>query len=95
MKCQISVSAPNREHPEPVVRGEAVAKLQFRRASRNGPWAVPKSSESSYTETFSLQKFKKGDTCSPFMSICRANAILCALPREILKTADYTTFSTD
>ena len=31
MKCQISVSAPNRKHPEPVVRGEAVAKLQFRR----------------------------------------------------------------
>lgn len=29
MKCQISVSAPNRKHPEPVVRGEAVAKLQF------------------------------------------------------------------
>jgi hypothetical protein len=29
------------------------------------------------------------------LSICRANAILCALPREILKTADYTTFSTD
>ena len=26
---------------------------------------VPKSSESSYTETFSLQKFKKGDTCCP------------------------------
>ena len=23
------------------------------------PWAVPKSSESSYTETFSLQKYKK------------------------------------
>ena len=31
MKCQISVSAPNRKHPEPMVRGEAVAKLQFRR----------------------------------------------------------------
>ena len=31
MKCQISVSARNRKHPEPVVRGEAVAKLQFRR----------------------------------------------------------------
>ena len=31
MKCQISVSAPNRKHPEPEVRGEAVAKLQFRR----------------------------------------------------------------
>ena len=31
MKCQISVSAPNRKHPEPVVRGEAVEKLQFRR----------------------------------------------------------------
>ena len=28
--------------------------------SRNGPQAVPKSSESSYTETFSLQKFKRG-----------------------------------
>ena len=27
---------------------------------RNGPWAVPKSSESSHTETFSLQKFKRG-----------------------------------
>ena len=26
---------------------------------RNGPWAVPKSSESSHTETFSLQKSKK------------------------------------
>ena len=60
--------------------------------SRNGPWAVPKSSESSYTETFSLQKFKNGDTCSPFLSICRANAISCALPREMLKNADYTTF---
>ncbi|MFR8817679.1 MAG: hypothetical protein ACLVFS_04165, partial [Butyricicoccus sp.] len=55
----------------------------------------PKSSESSYTETFSLQKFKNGDTCSPFLSICRANAISCALPREMLKNADYTTFSTD
>ena len=31
MKCQISVSAPNRKHPEPVVRGESVAKLKFRR----------------------------------------------------------------
>ena len=30
MKCQISVSAPNRKHPEPVVRGvEAVEKLSF------------------------------------------------------------------
>ena len=30
MKCQISVSAPNRKHPEPVVRGvEAVEKLCF------------------------------------------------------------------
>ena len=35
------------------------------------------------------------DTCSPFLSICRANAISCALPREMLKNADYTTFSTD
>ena len=26
---------------------------------RNGPWAVPKSSESSHAETFSLQKSKK------------------------------------
>ena len=33
---------------------------------RNGPWAVPKSSESSHTETFSLQKSKKRDTCSHF-----------------------------
>ena len=32
------------------------------------------------------------DTCSPFLSICRANAISCALPREMLKNADYTTF---
>ncbi len=30
MKCQISVSAPNRKHPEPVVQGvEAVEKLRF------------------------------------------------------------------
>ena len=30
MKCQISVSASNRKHPEPVVRGvEAVEKLCF------------------------------------------------------------------
>ena len=30
MKCQISVSAPNRKHPEPVVRGvEAVEKTLF------------------------------------------------------------------
>ena len=35
------------------------------------------------------------DTCSPFLSICRANAISCALPRKMLKNADYTTFSTD
>ena len=34
------------------------------------------------------------DTCSPFLSICRANAVSCALPREMLKNADYTTFST-
>ena len=44
---------------------------------------------------FLLQKFKKDDTCSPFLSICGANAISCALPREMLKNADYTTFSTD
>ena len=35
---------------------------------------------------------QNGDTCSPFLSICRANAISCALPREMLKNADYTTF---
>ena len=35
------------------------------------------------------------DTCSPFLSICRANAISCALLREMRKNADYTTFSTD
>ena len=35
--------------------------------SRNGPQAVPKSSESSYTETFSLLKYKNRDTCSRFL----------------------------
>ena len=38
-------------------------------------------------ETFSLQKFKNGDTCSPFLSICRANAISCALTRDKHKIA--------
>ena len=38
---------------------------------RNGPQAVPKSSESSYIETFSL-----------FFGICNANAILYALTRD-------------
>ena len=42
---------------------------------RNGPWAVPKSFESSYTETFSLQKCKNRDTCSRFLRICEANSI--------------------
>ena len=49
--------------------------------SRNGPWAVPKSFKSSYTETFSLQKCKNlrypcavswprcADTCSRFALI--------------------------
>ena len=50
--------------------------------SRNGPWAVPKSFKSSYTETFSLQKCKNRDTCSRFLRICEANSILRALPRE-------------
>ena len=49
---------------------------------RNGPWAVLKSSESSHTETFSLQKSKKRDTCSRFFGICYANAIKYALLRE-------------
>ena len=35
---------------------------------RNGPQAVPKSSESSYIETFSLLKSKESDTCSLFCS---------------------------
>ena len=52
---------------------------------RNGPWAVPKSSESSHTETFSLQKSKKSDTCSLFFGICIANAIECALMRGYSK----------
>ncbi len=31
MKCQISVSAPNRKHPEPVVRGvQSVDKVIYR-----------------------------------------------------------------
>ena len=52
---------------------------------RNGPWAVPKSSESCHTETFSLQKSKKRDTCSRFFGICTANSIKGALTREKLR----------
>ena len=29
MKCQISVSVPNRKHPEPVVRGVSLSKKQY------------------------------------------------------------------
>jgi len=43
--------------------------------SRNGPWAVPKSSESSYTETFFLQKSKIRGTCPRIFGICMANSI--------------------
>ena len=52
---------------------------------RNGQWAVPKSSESFHTETFSLQKSKKRDTCSRFFGICTANSIKYALMREKLR----------
>ena len=43
--------------------------------SRNGPWAIPKSSESSYKETFSLQKSKIRGTCPRIFGICMANSI--------------------
>ena len=74
-------------------RSLAVAKLQFRRQEERtvGRSKVVRKFLP-VVETFSLQKFKNGDTCSPFLSICRANAISCALPREMLKNADYTTF---
>ena len=81
MKCQISVSAPNRKNTPNLWFGVRLSRNYSFADNRNGPWAVPKSSESSYTETFSLQKFKNGDTCSPFFEHLQSNAILCALPR--------------
>ena len=33
MKCQISVSAPNRKHPEPVVRGGVRLSKNYRFSS--------------------------------------------------------------
>ena len=87
MKCQISVSAPNRKHPEPVVRGEAVAKLQFRRqaGTDRGPFqSRPKvpiqklsPSRSIKNRTPSLRGFLAAlrGTCPRIFGICMANSI--------------------
>ena len=64
---------------------------------RNGPWAVPKSSEISHTETFSIPKSKnpalslRGFSAAlrrymlPLFGICTANSVKCALTREKLR----------
>ena len=69
-------------------RALAVAKLQFRRQEERtvGRSKVVRKFLP-VVETFSLQKFKNGDTCSPFLSICRTNAISCALTRDKHKIA--------
>ena len=53
--CPVSINIP--AFVEQVKNGD----------KRNGPWAVPKSSESSCAETFSLLGYKNRDTCSRFL----------------------------
>ena len=57
-----------------------VEKLRF---SDNmcSDFAEHESSESSHTETFSLQKYKNRGTRPRFLCVFTANAVLCALPR--------------
>ena len=60
---------------------------------RNGSWAVPKSSESSHTETFSLPKSKnpalslRGFSAAHVLTFYEflRNSIKCALTREKLR----------
>ena len=89
MKCQISVSAPNRKHPEPVVRGEAVAKLQFRRqaGTDRGPF---QSRPKVPIQKLSPSRSQKSEAHVPgFLEFAWQILLKHALPRDRIKLVYY------